>query len=46
MPKNNDWKKRDGVVYSTNQNFDYQYRQNDEAKTPMNAQQKLRVAID
>lgn len=46
MPKNNDWKKRDGVVYSTNQNFDYQYRQNDEAKTPMNAQQNLRVTLD
>ena len=46
MAKNNDWKKRDGVVYSTNQSFDYQYQQNDQAETLANAQQNLRVMLD
>jgi translation initiation factor 1 len=46
MAKNNDWKKRDGVVYSTNQDFDYRYQQSNENETLANAQQNLRVMLD
>lgn len=46
MAKNNDWKKRDGVVYSTNQGFQYQFQGNEEATTLPAGQQNLRVMLD
>ncbi len=44
--KDNDWKKRDGVVYSTNNEFDYQYQANQEEETLPPQQQQLRVGLD
>lgn len=44
--KNNDWKKRDGVVYSTNSDFEFSYDQNEEAQTLPPQQQNLRVQLD
>jgi translation initiation factor 1 len=44
--KDNDWKKRDGVVYSTNNDFAYQYQLNEEQQTLPAKQQQLRVGLD
>ena len=44
--KNNDWKKRDGMVYSTNSDFEFSYQQDDEAQTLPPQQQNLRVQLD
>ncbi|MBC6369104.1 translation initiation factor [Algoriphagus sp. AK58] len=44
--KNNDWKKRDGVVYSTSDNFEYSFGENDEVVTLPPSQQKLKVLLD
>lgn len=41
-----DWKKREGVVFSTNSEFSYQYEQNEEAATLPPAKQNLRVQLD
>ena len=46
MAKNNDWKKRDGVVYSTNPEFGFQYQQNEQQETLPPHQQNLLVALD
>ena len=46
MAKNNEWKKRDGVVYSTDQNFSFQYSQGEEAETLPPQQQNLKVLLD
>ena len=46
MSKKNDWKKRDGVVYSTESNFNFSYQQNDEQNTLPSQQQNLRVLLD
>lgn len=46
MAKNNDWKKRDGVVYSTADNFEFTYQQSDEAVTLPAKQQNLKVFLD
>jgi translation initiation factor 1 len=46
MAKKNDWKKRDGVVYSTGSDFSYAYRQQQEADTLPPQQQNLKVALD
>jgi translation initiation factor 1 len=46
MAKKNDWKKREGVVYSTESDFSYSYGQADEAVTLPPAQQNLKVALD
>lgn len=44
--KDNDWKKREGVVYSTNNDFQYQYQSNNEQETLPPQQQQLRVGLD
>lgn len=46
MAKKNDWKKRDGVVYSTNSDFNYEYHQEQEESTLPANQQQLRVQLD
>jgi translation initiation factor 1 len=46
MSKKNDWKKREGVVYSTEDSFDYSYSEKEEAETLPPAQQNLRVLLD
>lgn len=42
----NDWKKRLGVVYSTNQGFDYNNEGNEEQETLPAKQQKLYISLD
>ncbi len=44
--KNNDWKKRDGVVYSTSSDFEYNYDSEERADTLPPAQQNLKVMLD
>lgn len=44
--KNNDWKKRDGVVYSTSDDFDYSYDGDEAQDTLSPSQQKLKVMLD
>jgi translation initiation factor 1 len=46
MSKKNDWKKRDGIVYSTNSSFEYEYSSSEEAATLPPQQQNLKVALD
>nr|WP_321451599.1 translation initiation factor [uncultured Carboxylicivirga sp.] len=40
------WKNLDGVVFSTNQDFDYQYNEDEEQETISPSQQDLRVMLD
>ena len=44
--KNNDWKERLNVVYSTNPDFKYENTGEEEAETLDKKQQKLRVHIE
>jgi translation initiation factor 1 len=44
--KKNDWKKRDGVVYSTNSDFQFDYQASSGAATLPPAQQNLKVFLD
>jgi len=44
--KNNDWKKRDGVVYSTSDSFEYNHGDQEEQETLPPSQQKLKVLLD
>jgi len=44
--KNNDWKERLNVVYSTNPDFKYENTEDKEIDTPDKKQQKLRVSIE
>jgi translation initiation factor 1 len=46
MAKSNDWKKRDGVVYSTNADFEFTYAQSDSKETLPPQQQNLKVLLD
>ena len=46
MKKNNNWKNREGVVYSTNQDFSYQVQPENEADTLPPQQQTLKVSLD
>lgn len=44
--RGNDWKKRDGVVYSTIDSFEYNLGDEDSAETLPASQQKLKVLLD
>ena len=44
--KNNDWKERLNVVYSTNPDFKYENVEEEESETLDKKQQKLRVNIE
>lgn len=44
--KNNDWKERLNVVYSTNPNYNYEMDDDEEQTTLPSAQQRLRVQLD
>ncbi len=46
MAKKNDWKKRDGIVYSTESDFSYKYGEQEEEVTLPPQQQALRVLLD
>ena len=46
MAKKNDWKDRDGVVYSTNNEFQFQYQQQEQQTTLPSKQQNLKVSLD
>jgi translation initiation factor 1 len=46
MAKKNNWKNRDGVVYSTEDTFQYQYEGEEEAQTLPPDKQNLRVQLD
>lgn len=45
MSKDN-WKKREGVVFSTDPDFNYQHARQEEQATLPSAQQQLRVSLD
>ena len=42
----NDWKKRMGMVYTTSDDFDYDYEEKKEEETPPPSEQNLRVWLD
>jgi translation initiation factor 1 len=44
--KNNDWKKRDGMVYSTSDDFEFQTDSNEEQDRVAPNQQNLKVLLD
>lgn len=44
--KNNDWKERLNIVYSTNPNFHYETETEQEESTLLPSQQRLRVSLD
>jgi translation initiation factor 1 len=46
MSPKNDWKKREGVVYSTSSDFEYQHQENSEASTLPAGKQHLKVSLD
>ncbi len=46
MAKKNDWKKRDGIVFSTNADFSYKYQQEAGADTLPSLKQNLKVQLD
>ncbi len=44
--KNNDWKKRDGVVYSTSDDFEFNLNSSEETESLAPNQQNLKVMLD
>ncbi len=44
--KNNDWKKRDGMVYSTSEDFEFQTDSNEDQETLAPNQQQLKIMLD
>ena len=44
--KNNDWKSRLGVMYSTNPEFKYETNEEQEEETLPKGEQKLYIALD
>jgi translation initiation factor 1 len=46
MAKKNDWKNRDGIVFSTNTDFQFNDGKSDSNKTLPSGQQNLKVQLD
>ena len=46
MAKKNDWKNRDGMVYSTNTNFEFSYGESANHSTLPPQQQNLKIQLD
>ena len=46
MARKNQWKNRDGVVYSTSNEFSYDYEGDGEEETLKASQQRLKVLLD
>jgi translation initiation factor 1 len=46
MSKKNDWKNRNGVVFSTNSDYQFDYKQDSEQTTLPPQQQNLKVLLD
>ena len=46
MAKKNDWKRREGIVYSTESDFSYSYQEGNDAPTLPPQQQHLKVSLD
>ena len=46
MNDSNDWKKRLGMVYSTDPDFKYDYEEKDETDTPVPSSQTLYIQLD
>lgn len=46
MARKNQWKNRDGVVYSTSNEFSYDYESDGEQETLKASQQRLKVLLD
>lgn len=46
MAKKNDWKKREGIVYSTGEDYSYSYGEANETPTLPSQQQNLKVMLD
>ena len=44
--KNNNWKERLGITYSTNPDYSYQYQEEAEEATLPNEKQLIRIALD
>lgn len=46
VKKNNDWKKRDGIVYSTSDNFEFDSQDSNSEESISPSQQNLKVMLD
>ena len=46
MGRKNKWKDREGIVYSTSQDFEYQYDNEEGEETLPAAEQRLRISLD
>jgi translation initiation factor 1 len=46
MAKKNDWKRREGILYSTEPDFSYSYHEGNNATSVPPQQQNLKVALD
>lgn len=44
--KKNDWKNREGVVYSTSSDFNFSYKADEESETLPPQQQQLYISLD
>ena len=46
MAKKNDWKRREGIVYSTESDFSYAYQEGNDVRTLPPQQQNIKVSLD